>query len=417
LAVTTSARCAIAEPVAALEVLAMADDRGAAAGGEPSGDVGTEVTVASAPRTAKIPSTLVFRWAATGTLGVLVMLLAAYGIFVVRGILLLVVIALFLAVSLEPVVRWLMRRGMPRATAVALVLVAFIALVAAFLWSVVPPVVGQGGKLVHDLPGYLRELSDDSTVVRAVTDRYHLTDRLSAFVAGLPAKLAGGAVGFFHRFMGTVGSTLTVLVLTMYLMADLPRVRDRFVRLFPDRRRSRAAEIVDVMVDKVGGYMIGNITISVFAGTTSFICLEWVGVPFALPLAVTVAITDLIPLIGATLGAALCVTVSLFTVGLWPKTVVVAVFFILYQQVENYLLVPRVFRNTVNLPAVVVLLVALLGGSLFGLAGTLMAIPIAATVKVAMSPPTGTGHHEVQAIAKPVAPRQEPRDDRVKRGR
>jgi predicted PurR-regulated permease PerM len=96
-------------------------------------------------------------------------------------------------------------------------------------------------------------------------------------VAGLPATLAGGAVGFFQRFMGTVGSALTVLVLTTYFMADMSRLRDGFVRLFPYRRRGRVAEIVDVMVDKVGGYMIGNITISVFAGTASFICLKLVG--------------------------------------------------------------------------------------------------------------------------------------------
>ena|SRR6266487_1343727 len=394
------------------------DDRGAVAGGERPGGAGTDETAASGPWAARVPSDLVFRWAATGTLGVLVMLLAGYGIYVVRGILVLVVIALFLAVSLEPVVRWLMRRGMPRATAVALVLVAVVALAAAFLWSVVPPIVDQGGKLVHDLPGYLQMLSEDSTLVRAVTDRYHLTDQLSALVAGLPAKLAGGAVGFFQRFMGTVASTLTVLVLTMYFMADMPRLRDRFVRLFPYRRRRRVAEIVDVMVDKVGGYMIGNITISVFAGTASFICLKLVGVPFALPLAVTVAITDLIPMIGATLGATVCVAVSLFTVGLWPKTVVVVLFFILYQQVENYLLVPRVFRNTVNMPSVVVLLVALVGGSLLGLAGALMAIPIAATVKVAMSSPQGTSHRGVRvATASPDTPWQEPAGDRVKRGR
>jgi predicted PurR-regulated permease PerM len=328
----------------------------------------------------------VFRWAATGTLAVLVVLAAAYGVYIVRGILVLVVIALFLAVSLDPVVRWLTQRRMPRSTAVALIFVVLIGLSAAFIWSIVPPIVDQGGKLIHDLPGYLNRLSDESKAVREVTDRYHLTERLTALAGGLPAKLAGGAVGYFQRFIGTVASTLTVLVLTMYFLADMPRLRTRFVGLFPQRRRPRVAEIVDVMVDKVGGYMIGNIIISVFAGTATFICLELLRVPFALPLAVTVALTDLIPMIGATLGATVCVAVSLFTVGLWPKTVIVVLFFILYQQVENYLLVPRVFRNTVDMPSAAVLLVALIGGTLLGLAGAVMAIPIAATVKVAMSP-------------------------------
>jgi predicted PurR-regulated permease PerM len=132
--------------------------------------------------------------------------------------------------------------------------------------------------------------------------------------------------------------------------------------------------------------MIGNIIISLFAGASTFACLALVGVPFALPLAVAVAITDLIPMVGATLGAAICVLVSVLTVDLWPASVIVLVFFILYQQVENYLIAPRVLRNTVDLSSVAVLLVALIGGTVLGLVGAVMAIPIAATVKVLMSP-------------------------------
>jgi predicted PurR-regulated permease PerM len=337
-----------------------------------------------------VSSAPVFRWAAIGTLGVLTVLIAAYGLYVVREILVLVVISLFLAVSLDPMVRRLSRRGMPRPAAVAAVFVLLVALFAAFVWSIVPPIVEQGGRLIHDLPDYLRTLSNDSRPIREITDRYHLTERLTALVADLPGKLAGGAVGYVQRLLGTVASAFTVLVLTIYFTADMPRLRNGLVRLFPPRRRRRVAEIVEVMVDKVGGYMIGNIIISVFAGTATFVCLELVQVPFALPLAVTVALADLIPMIGATLGATVCVVVSLFSVGLWPRTVVVALFFVLYQQVENYLLVPRVFRDTVNMPAAAVLLVALVGGTLFGLVGAVMAIPLAATVKVAMSPITAS---------------------------
>jgi len=330
----------------------------------------------------------VFRWAAVGTMGVLLVLLGAYGIYRIRDIVVLVVIALFLSISIEPVVRWLTQRRMPRPTAVAIVFVALVVLSAVFIWSLVPPIVDQGGRLIHDLPGYLNRLSEDSKAIREVTDRYNLTERLTAAVSSLPTKLAGGAVGYFQRFIGTVASTFTVLVLTMYFTADMPRLRSRLVALFPPPRRRRAAEIVDIMVEKVGGYMIGNIIISVIAGTASFVCLELLGVPYALPLAVTVALADLIPMIGATLGATICVVVALFTVGPWPKTVILVLFFVLYQPVENYLLVPRIFRNTVDMPSAAVLLVALIGGTLLGLAGAVMAIPIAATVKVALSPTT-----------------------------
>jgi len=258
--------------------------------------------------------------------------------------------------------------------------------VAGFVWSIVPLVVQQGGHLFDNLPGYVTKFSEESKAVREVTDRYHVTDRLTALAAALPGKLAGGAVGFFQQFAGTVTSCLTVLVLTIYFMGDLPRLRRGLLTVFPPARRRRVGEIVDVTVDKVGGYMIGNIIISVIAGTTSFLALEALRVPFALPLAVTVAIADLIPMIGATLGATICVLVSLFTVGLWPRTLLLVLFFVLYQLAENYLLVPRVFRNTVDMPAAAVLLVALTGGTLLGLAGVIMAIPIAATVKVVVAP-------------------------------
>jgi predicted PurR-regulated permease PerM len=141
-----------------------------------------------------------------------------------------------------------------------------------------------------------------------------------------------------------------------------------------------------VVVDRVGAYMIGNLIISVIAGVTTFACLEAVRVPFALPLAVTVALTDLIPMVGATIGAAICVIVSAFTAGIWPQAVIVLAFFIAYQQLENYLIAPRVLRNSVDLSAVAVLLVALVGGTVLGLIGAVMAIPLAATVKVVLTP-------------------------------
>ncbi|HEY1488619.1 MAG TPA: AI-2E family transporter, partial [Micromonosporaceae bacterium] len=108
--------------------------------------------------------------------------------------------------------------------------------------------------------------------------------------------------------------------------------------------------------------------------------------PFALPLSVTVALTDLIPMIGATLGAIVGVVAAVFTVGVWPRAVIVLLFFIAYQQFENYLIAPRVLRNTVNLSSVGVLLAALIGGAVLGLVGAIMAIPIVAAVRVVMSP-------------------------------
>jgi len=355
-------------------------------GDEPDGDARQTEPPALVPMIERVPPALVFRWAAAGALGALLVVLVAYGAYVIRGLLVLVLVALFVAVSLEPVVRWLVKRGLRRSIAVLVIVVVLVALTAVFIWSIVPPLVGQGGRFIDDLPSYLRRLSTQSKAVREVTDRYHLTARLTSLLADLPGRLAGGAIGQLRRFLSVLASTLTVLVLSIYFMAALPRIQRGVIMLFPHKRRGRATEIVDVVVAKVGGYMIGNIIISLVAGVSTFICLEIVRVPFAVPLAVTVALTDLIPMIGATLGAVICVVAAVFTVGIWPRSVIVLLFFIGYQQLENYLIAPRVIRNTVDLSAVVVLLAALAGGAVLGLIGAIMAIPVTAAVKVAMSP-------------------------------
>lgn len=340
------------------------------------------------PLSRRVPVSVVFRWGAAATGGVLVTLFLAYLVYTVRAILVLVLIALFIAISLDPAVRWLVRKRIPRGVAVLIVMVALVGVFAGFVWSITPTLVQQGGRLITDLPGYLGRLSEKSEALRAITDRYHLTERLNSLLSQLPATLAGGTFGFVHRLVGAIASTLTVLVLSTYFMADMPRLQRGIVTLFPARQRSRAAEIVAVVIDKVGDYMIGNIVISVFAGASTFICLLLVGVPFAFPLAMVMAIADLIPLIGATLGAVICTVVTALTVDIWPAAVIVLGFIIAYQQVENYVIAPRVYRHAMKMSSVTVLLVALIGGSLLGLVGALMAIPIAAVVKVIWSPPT-----------------------------
>lgn len=334
----------------------------------------------------RVPPSLVFRWAVAATAGAFAVAAVVLGLYTVRKILVLVLIALFVAVSLDPAVRWMVRKGLRRSWAVSIVILVLIALFGLFVWSIVPPVVDQSGTLLKNLPNYVQTWSDKSKAIKEVTDRYNLTDRLTSLAGELPGKVANGALGFVQALFGTVAAGLTVLVLSIYFMADMPRLQRGIVRLFPVAHRKHGAHIVTVVVDKVGGYMIGNIVISLIAGVAAFICLQAVGVPYAVPLAVTVAITDLIPMIGATLGAVIGVGVSLLTVGIWPRSIIVLIFFIAYQQFENYVIQPRVMRNAVDLSAVAVLVVALIGGAVLGLVGALMAIPIAAAVKVVLTP-------------------------------
>jgi predicted PurR-regulated permease PerM len=328
----------------------------------------------------------VFWYGVVGALGVLTVFLGAWTVYVVRTVLVQVVIAVFIAVSLDPAVRWMISRGVKRAHAVLVILLFVVLITAGLLWLVLPPLIREVPKLVSDFPGYLNHLRDRSPSLARLEDRFNLQQKISDYAAHLPARLGGQAITFGRRFLGALVSTLLIVVLTIYFMADLPRLRRALVRLFPKRHRPHVSHAINVVIDKVGGYMIGNVIISVFAGVAAFIAFMGLRIPFAVPLAVLVALLDLVPMVGATLGAAVSVVVALATTDLWPNTILLAVFFLLYQQLENYLIAPRVLRNAVQMSALGVLLVALLGGSVLGLVGALMAIPVAAAVKAVATP-------------------------------
>jgi predicted PurR-regulated permease PerM len=324
----------------------------------------------------------VFRFGVLFALGWTATQLGLQAVVAARDVLVRALVALFIAVSLDPAVRWLARRGVRRGWAVTLIFAIVVLAVAAFLISVIPALVTQFRGLSADLPGYLSDLQARSARFRELNDRFNVTAQLEGFATSLPARLGRGLLGFTGKLFGAVFSTLTVLVLTIYFMADLPRLQHGLVRLFPVARRRQTAQVVELVVDKVGGYMIGNIIISIVAGVASFIAFAVLGVPFALPLAFVVAFCDLIPMIGATLGAVVGVAVTLFVKGLWPAGLLMAAFFIVYQQVENYLVAPRILRSTVDLGAAAVLMAGLIGATALGLVGALMAIPIAAAMRV-----------------------------------
>jgi predicted PurR-regulated permease PerM len=328
----------------------------------------------------------VLRWAVAAALGFLLVYLAASAVLALRNILVLVLISLFIAVSLDPAVRWLTRHGVRRAFAVTIIFALAFALVAFLIAQTGPPLVREAVELSKNFPGYIENLNERSRAFRSLSDRYGLTEQIINVASTLPGKIGSGVLGFIGEFFGALFTALLVIVLSIYFMADLPRLRRGVTRLFPAPSRPRARRVVDVVVDKVGAYMIGNLLISLVAGVSTFVVLTVLKVPFALPLALAVAIFDLFPMIGATLGAVVTVLVTWMTTDLWPTTVIVAIFFIVYQQLENYLIAPRILRNTVDLPALAVLLAGLAGGAMLGLIGALMAIPIAAVVKVLATP-------------------------------
>lgn len=335
-----------------------------------------------APEKEPVGPARVFAWCAAGALAVLAVAVAAVLLYAARALLVQVVVAVFLAVGLDPIVRWLIARRVKRAHAVAIIALVTVALVAALIWIFAPALVQQARELTADFPGYLQRLRDRSPGLAQLESRLGVQPAIDAWVRDVPGRVGTQAITLTREVLGAVVSVLLVVVLTIYLMLDLPRLRRGLARLFPKRYRPAVFDVTNLVIDKVGAYMIGNLLISAIAGVVTFVALLALGVPFALPLALLVAVLDMIPLIGATLGAAVCIIVSLASSETWTTPVLVALFFALYQTLENYLIAPRVMRDTVEISSLAVLFVALVGATVLGLIGALIAIPLAAALRV-----------------------------------
>ncbi|MGH3388324.1 MAG: AI-2E family transporter, partial [Actinomadura sp.] len=186
------------------------------------------------------------------------------------------------------------------------------------------------------------------------------------------------ALGLGKVAITGIFSTLTILILTLYFLSSLPQIKSYFYRLAPRTRRARVMLLGDEILNRIGGYVGGQLTISIIAGASTYIFLLIVGLPYALALSLIVAATALIPLIGATLGA-IVVTIVGFLTGI-PEGIACVIFFVVYQQTENYLVAPRVMKRSVDVAPMVTVVAALIGGTLLGVVGALLAIPTAAAI-------------------------------------
>ncbi len=310
--------------------------------------------------------------------GVAVVVLAAELVVTAREMLVLIGLALFIAIGLEPAVSTLARRGVPRWAAVTAVFVALLGAVGGFLAVAIPTLVAQATAFAQQVPLYLQDLQNRNTFLGGLNDRFHLQQSLQDTLSGGGASLVNGVLGAGAIVLGVLSSTAIVVVLIVYFLADLPRIRRGMYRLVPHSRRPRVILIGDEVLAKVGAYVLGNVAISVIAGTLTLIWLLIFGVPFPLLLAILVALLDVVPVIGATV-AGVVVTLVALTVSV-PVALGTAGFFLVYRLVEDYLLVPRIIGRAVEVPGLVTVVAVLLGGVLLGVIGAIVAIPIAAAV-------------------------------------
>jgi predicted PurR-regulated permease PerM len=313
-------------------------------------------------------------------LGLLSAWMIGHVVMQVAGILVEIVVALFIAAGLDPLVRFFERRGMRRSYAVLVVIVLVLAVLALFLVAFVPVISDQVSSITKSAPGWLDELQHNHTVQK-LNDDYHVIDKIKAFITGgdFAKKAFGGVVGFGLAVLGALLNAFVVTVLTLYFLAAFQRTKRSLYRLAPASRRERVTALGDRIFDSVGGYVSGAFVIALCAGFSSLVFLFIVGEgQYAIALAFVVMITDVIPMIGATIGAvivcAICFADSVHT-GL-----IAIVFYIVYQQLENYVIYPRVMSKSVDIPGVVTVIAALVGASLLGVVGALLAIPTAAAI-------------------------------------
>jgi len=184
-------------------------------------------------------------------------------------------------------------------------------------------------------------------------------------VLGVAGALAGGLIGFF-----------TALVLTLYFLAALPTVKDAAYKIVPLSRRARVIGLAEEIMRRVGGYALGQVAVATINGAASWVMMQLLGVPYAIVLAVLVGILGLIPMVGATLGAVIVALVAL-SQG-WVVALVVCIYYVVYQQFENYVIVPRIMARTVSVPGAITVVAVFAGGTLMGVLGALIAIPVAA---------------------------------------
>ncbi len=312
-----------------------------------------------------------------GALGVLVAYFLVQAILNVRSVLVLIVVSLFLAVGLNPVVEALIRRGLRRLYAVACVFVLAIAAFIAFGAAIVPPVVVQTQELVANLPDALTELQRSETI-RRLNENYGVIDNARAYLTAenLGSRAFGGLVGLGKVVLGAVFSAVTVLVLTLYFLASLPSIKRHVYRIVPASRRERFTLLGDAILLRIGGYVSGAFTIAFIAMVSAYLFLLMMRMPYALALSLLTGVLALIPMVGATLAMLVVATVG-FLQSI-PVGIACLIYYGVYQQVENYYIYPRVMSKSVDVPAAVAIVAALIGGALLGVVGALLAIPVAA---------------------------------------
>jgi len=295
----------------------------------------------------------------------------------------LIVISLFFAMGLNPAALFIERRGLNRSKSVAVTVSTVVAFVGLFIWVAAPLIIDQVNALINNAPQLISDLKSNSTInqlnidygiVDTIQEKVQSSIKDGKFVIGA----FGGVLGVGKAFISGIFSILTILVLTLYFLAALPTVTQDAYRLVPASRRERVAKISDAIIFRVGAFVGGQITISFFASIFILILGFSLNLPYKFALALVVFVCGLIPLIGHFIGISIVTIIALTDSPLIAAIAFVT--YVVYVQFENYVLTPRVMKRSLSIPGLVTIIAALIGTSLLGLVGGILAVPIAAAV-------------------------------------
>ena len=317
------------------------------------------------------------------TLGALTAIVLMRALASVSQIFILILIALFLATGLNPAVEALRRRNMSRTTAVTIIFTSVIAFAIFFALVVAPPVISQGTQLINKAPALLAELTNNATINK-LNDQYGIIDTLQTKLKSVTSdgtlliSAFGGVIGVGKSVLSGFFTFLTILVLTLYFITSLPQAVDLGLSLVPASRRERVGHLTNAIIARVGSFVGSQIVIAAMASVFVFTLSIVLGLPSPIAIGMIVFVCGLIPLIGHFLGSGIVTIIALtqsIAIG-----VIAFVAYVVYVQVENYVVTPRIMKRTLAVPGAVTIISALIGSSLLGLVGGLLAVPVAASI-------------------------------------
>ncbi|KAB1663705.1 AI-2E family transporter [Pseudoclavibacter sp. CFCC 13611] len=320
------------------------------------------------------------------TVGVLLAVLLAAVVVAIIKPLTLVFFALFITLGLEPVIRWLESKGMKRPLALGTVLGVGLLIFGVVVWMIVPGIVKQVGQFVDTAPKSFDEVSQrpwflhvDEQFNGAATTTLH-TIETQVTNPDFWWGVGGGAFEIGRGVVDAMTGTIFVLILTLYFVVSLDRMKQAFSLLVPKTKRANVMDITEEITGSVGSYLGGMVVLAFCNAVFSLIVMTVFGVPFSLVLAMLALFITMIPLIGSVISTVLITAVALLSSPL--TAVFVAVCLIIYMQVEAYVLTPRIVGKSVNIPGSLVLIGAMVGATLAGLMGALVAFPVAASILI-----------------------------------